>query len=300
MNFKIGLIIQGPLDAPGIRGPFLRDKPLLKDKPRVTKNEQELYTDFDCTKNIINLANSADKYFDEIVLSTWQHSNLKILKKNKSISELIVNDENESRNYKNMFFSSKVACDYLDTKNLDFIVQVRTDLSVNLKLLYEECQKACLKNTILISNNIRDRKRFLEFDDLILGGISDFFIKWMKNVTYIDFGKPGGVHGSHSSLFISYLWTKFNSKSYLPKILFFHKNVINNSNKISNIAIKEWEGFHILDKHFWKDSKLRGEQLDRRYYDFEPAKPYKTSHKIKYNFRAFFRYLKNKYIKGTF
>ncbi len=288
MNFKIGLIIQGPVDSPGIRGPFLRDK------SKAVKNKQEFFTEFDCIENVINLANEAEKYFDEVVLSTWQHSNLEILKKNKSISKLIICDENESRNYKKMFFTLKVACDYLETRNLDYIVKVRTDLSVNLKLLYEECQEACLKNKILINNNIRDRKRFLEFDDFIFGGNFDFFIKWMKNLTYIDFGKPAGAHSSHSSLFISYLWTKYKSNSYLPKILFFHKNVVNNSNKISNIAIKEWSSFHILDKFFWEDSKLRGENLDRRYYDFEPAKPYKTSHKIKYNFSAFFHYLKNK------
>ena len=75
MKLKIGLIIQGPINSPGIRGPFLRDK------SRDIKNEKEFITDYDCTENIINLANDAEEYFDEIVLSTWQNSSLEILEK---------------------------------------------------------------------------------------------------------------------------------------------------------------------------------------------------------------------------
>ena len=64
MNFKIGLIIQGPLDAPGIRGPFLRDKPLLKDKPRVTKNEQELFQSFLNPENMSNMFQSINSIME--------------------------------------------------------------------------------------------------------------------------------------------------------------------------------------------------------------------------------------------
>ena len=164
MKLKIGLIIQGPINSPGIRGPFLRDK------SRDIKNEKEFITDYDCTENIINLANDAEEYFDEIVLSTWQNSSLEILEKNQSITKLVVSDESKFtseainntmflQNYKKMFYTIKVACDYLKLKDLDFIVKVRTDLEVDLKLLYDECIQACNKKTILINNNIRDRKR---------------------------------------------------------------------------------------------------------------------------------------------
>ena len=94
------------------------------------------------------MANDAEEYFDEIVLSTWQNSSLEILE-NQSITKLVVSDESKFtseainntmflQNYKKMFYTIKVACDYLKLKDLDFIVKVRTDLEVDLKLLYDE------------------------------------------------------------------------------------------------------------------------------------------------------------------
>ena len=59
-------------------------------------------------------------------------------------------------------------------------------------------------------------------------------------------------------------------------------------------AIQEWNKFYILDKEFWKDSQLRGEELDKRYYDFEPELPLLEKHKIKYNFRLFFKWFMSK------
>tara|TARA_B100001939_G_scaffold329691_1_gene326169 strand:- start:3 stop:908 length:906 start_codon:yes stop_codon:yes gene_type:complete len=297
MKLKIGLIIQGPLNSTGIRGPYLRDK------SRAIKNEKEFFTEYDCTQNIINLAKNAEEYFDEVVLSTWQHPSLEILEKNKSITKLIVSDESKFtseainntiflQNYKKMFHTIKVACDYLKSKNLDFIVKVRTDLEVDLKLLHDECIQAHNKNTILINNNIRDRKRFLEFDDFIFGAESNLFRKWMNNVIYIDFGKPAGTH---SSLFISYIWTKYKDKFFMSKILFFHKSVVNNSKRISELAIEEWGNFRILGRNFWENCKLRGENIDSRYYDFIVPEPLQTPHKIKYNLKAYFQFFKKNF-----
>ena len=72
-----------------------------------------------------------------------------------------------------------------------------------------------------------------------------------------------------SNLMISYLWTKYKNKSYLKNIHYFHKSIENNSKTINQLAIKEWNDFHILGKKFWDNSKLRGEKLDSRYYDFK-------------------------------
>ena len=91
---------------------------------------------------------------------------------------------------------------------------------------------------------------------------------------------------------ISYLWTKYQSKAFLKNLHFFHKSVENNSKKISKLAIGEWKNFYILKKNFWDNSKLRGEELDRRYYDFKNCKPIIKRHKINYNLNAYIKWFK--------
>ena len=293
---RIGLIIQGPMLSSGVRGPLLREKNFIKEK-----NDNN-YVEFNCLENVIKLAQSAQKYFDYIVLSTWESDFDLTSLENNFFDKVIISNEKYfekiylknnifNQNYKKQFHTIKMASNFLKNKDLDFIVKIRTDLFVNVQQLYQECLFALNKKTILINNGIRDKYRFLELDDFIFGSESDFFSDWMGNLMNIEFKNWGGAH---HRLMMSYLWTKYKNSFKFREILFFHKDIVNNSKSISKKAIKEWGKFHILDEEFWKDSQLRGEDLDTRYYDFEPEMPLLEKHKIKYNFRLFFKWFVNK------
>ncbi len=293
---RIGLIIQGPMLSCGVKGPLLRDKNFINEK-----NDNN-YVEFNCLENVIKLAQSGQKYFDYIVLSTWESDFDFISLENNFFDKVIISNEKYfekiylknnifNQNYKKQFHTIKMASNFLKNKDLDFIVKIRTDLFVNVQELYQECLYALNKKTILINNGIRDKKRFLELDDFIFGSESNFFLDWMGNLMNIEFKNWGGAH---HRLMMSYLWTKYKNSFKFREILFFHKDIVNNSKSISKKAIKEWSKFHILDEEFWKDSQLRGEDLDTRYYDFEPVLPLLEKHKIKYNFRLFFKWFVNK------
>jgi len=293
---RIGLIIQGPMLSSGVKGPLLREKNFIKEK-----NDNN-YVEFNCLENVIKLAQSGQKYFDYIVLSTWESDFDFTSLENNFFDKVIISNEKYfekiylknnifNQNYKKQFHTIKMASNFLKNKDLDFIVKIRTDLFVNVQQLYQECLFALNKKTILINNGIRDKNRFLELDDFIFGSESDFFLDWMGNLMNIEFKNWGGAH---HRLMMSYLWTKYKNSFKFREILFFHKDIVNNSKSISKKAIKEWSKFHILDEEFWKDSQLRGEDLDTRYYDFEPEMPLLQKHKIKYNFRLFFKWFVNK------
>lgn len=293
---RIGLIIQGPMISSGIRGPLLRDKNSIREKSDTN------YVDFNCLENVIKLSKSGRKYFDYIVLSTWETDLDLVSLENNFFDKVIISNEEYfekifikhkifNQNYKKQFHTIKMASDFLKDKDLDFIVKVRTDLFVDIEQLYRECIFALNKNTILICNDIRNKKRFMELDDFIYGSESNFFLKWIDNLMNIEFKNWGGAH---HRLMISYLWTRYKNSFKFREILFFHKNVVNNAKSISKKAIQEWNKFYILDKEFWKDSQLRGEELDKRYYDFEPELPLLEKHKIKYNFRLFFKWFISK------
>tara|TARA_A100001011_G_scaffold398093_2_gene501328 strand:+ start:3155 stop:4018 length:864 start_codon:yes stop_codon:yes gene_type:complete len=280
----------------GVKGPLLRDKNFINEK-----NDNN-YVEFNCLENVIKLAQSGQKYFDYIVLSTWESDFDFISLENNFFDKVIISNEKYfekiylknnifNQNYKKQFHTIKMASNFLKNKDLDFIVKIRTDLFVNVQELYQECLYALNKKTILINNGIRDKKRFLELDDFIFGSESNFFLDWMGNLMNIEFKNWGGAH---HRLMMSYLWTKYKNSFKFREILFFHKDIVNNSKSISKKAIKEWSKFHILDEEFWKDSQLRGEDLDTRYYDFEPVLPLLEKHKIKYNFRLFFKWFVNK------
>ncbi len=292
---KIGLIIQGPLVSKGIKGSKLRDKNKIKSK------DSEFVTKYNCLENVLDIGKKANNNFDEVILSTWESSDISHVRESNIFSKIIVNSEKDFenlyiknnvfiQNYKKQFHTLYVASRYLKKKDLDFIVKIRTDLEIDIDKLHNECLIALSKNKTLINNGIRSSSRFLEIDDFIFGSKSDLFIKWMDNLVKIEFGKPAGAH---SNLMISYLWTKHKSKSYLKNIHFFHKSIENNSKIINELAIKEWEDFHILGKKFWNNSKLRGEKLDSRYYDFKISEPKIKKHRMKYDFRAYAKWLKS-------
>lgn len=291
---KIALIIQGPIISSGVRGSILRDKNHLTDK------NENTFIDYDCMDNVVKLAKNGRNFFDYIVLSTWESEFNKKLSDNNYFDKVIFSNEDSfenvyikhnifNQNYKKQFHTLKVASDFLKDKDLDFVVKIRTDLFINLEKLHQECLNALNNETILINNNIRHKRRFLELDDFIFGSESNFFFNWMNNLLNIEFRDWGG---SHHRLMIAYLWTKYKNSFKFREILFFHKDIVNNSKSISKKAIIEWEKFCILDKNFWKDSKFRGEDLDTRYYDFHPELPLLEKHKIKYNLKLFFKWFK--------
>ncbi len=293
---KIALIIQGPIISSGVRGPILRDKNLL------TKKNDKTFVDYNCFNNVITLAKNARNFFNYIVLSTWESEFNQALLENNLFDKVIINNESSfeniyikhnifNQNYKKQFHTLNIGSDFLKDKDLDFVVKVRTDLFINLEKLHQECLNAISKEVALINNGIRSKRRFLEIDDFIFGSEANFFFNWMSNLLNIEFRDWGG---SHHRLMIAYLWTKYKNSFKFREILFFHKDIVNNSKSISKKAIQEWNKFHILNKEFWKDSKLRGEGLDIRYYDFEPELPLLEKHKIKYNFRLFFKWFINK------
>ena len=294
MNKKIGLIIQGPVISSGVRGPLLRDKNII------TQKKDESFVDFNCIENINKLSLKANGLFKNVVLSTWKNQEIDILKNIKTIDKIIISDENQfeeiyiknnifKQNYRKQFHTLKVAMDYLNDHDLDFVVKIRTDLFVDLDQLYEECVKTINKQTILINNGIRQKTRFLELDDFILGAEPKLFAAWMENIMNIEFRNWGG---SHHRLMLSYLWAKYEKSFKYNKLHFFHQEIENNSNKLSNLAIREWEYFHILDKDILSNSKLRGEKLDKRYFEFDVQKPLKGRHKFKYNFTLYFKWFR--------
>ena len=208
----------------------------------------------------------------------------------ENFQNIYIKNEVFLQNYKKQFHTLKSAADFLKSKNLDYIIKIRTDLLVDMNLLLLECKNAMMNESTLINNGIRTDTRFLELDDFIFGSTKDLFVKWMETLENINFGK---IPGAHNNLMISYLWAKYEESFKNTKLHFFHKNPINNSKKINNLAKKEWENFHIIDKNFWKDVKLRGDILDTRYFEFVYQKPNILKHKLNYNFAEYFYWKRN-------
>lgn len=296
MTKKIALIIQGPIISSGVKGSVLRNKNILTNKNR------EHIVDFNCVDNILELAKKAnDLDFDQVILSTWKCDEIALFENSNLFNKVIANDEENFQNihiknevflqnYKKQFHTLKSAADFLKSKNLDYIIKIRTDLSVDMNLLLLESRNAMMNRSTLINNGIRNGTRFLELDDFIFGSTKDLFVKWMETLENINFGK---IPGAHNNLMISYLWAKHEESFKHTKLHFFHKNIINNSKKINNLAINEWENFHILDRNFWKDVKLRGDILDSRYFEFINQKPNILKHKLNYNFANYFNWKRN-------
>ena len=139
---KKGLIIQGPMFSPGY-GPY---------EFQADGSFNKSWIDYNCAKNIQDTIEVAKEYFDHIVIATWRDDDymnfLTSLGTHERV-EIVLLDENERlsdlnrlgvRKY-HQIVTLRAGASKLEELGCDVVAKIRTDHSVNLKLLSKQVKQ---------------------------------------------------------------------------------------------------------------------------------------------------------------
>jgi len=141
---KIGLIIQGPIISGGLSG-----KTQGSGRTRVNANR---LVNFNCQNTInCNLA-VATRLFDSVVVATWENEKVKL--NDNSVKVLYLKDPTpqppvsrrpvpgfsdfNKLNNARQFFSVWSGANYLETLGVEYVIKIRTDQLLDIKMLFQE------------------------------------------------------------------------------------------------------------------------------------------------------------------
>lgn len=141
---KTGLIIQGPLISGGFTGK-------TQGSGRTRAKASEL-VNFNCQDTINENIACASNLFDSIVLSTWENEKVEL--EDKSVKVLFLKDPtpqppvsrrpipgfpdfNKLNNVR-QFFSVWNGANYLENLGIEYVIKIRTDQSLDIKMLFQE------------------------------------------------------------------------------------------------------------------------------------------------------------------
>lgn len=141
---KIGLIIQGPIISGGLTGK-------TQGNGRTRVNASQL-VNFNCQDTININIRCATNLFDSVVVATWEHE--KIVMEDKSVTVLFLKDPtpqppisrrpipgftdfNKLNNVR-QFFSVWSGANYLNGLGIEYVVKIRSDQLINVKMLFQE------------------------------------------------------------------------------------------------------------------------------------------------------------------
>ena len=263
-NFKVALLIQGPLKSIGRTG---------KTTSADLKNlKPEDVASYDCRKSINILLKKYGYLFDQIILSTWDDEILEYeddsieiykFKKNK-VPKLDdkswINDPHVSKN--NMFLQF-YGCLYgvkKIRKNINYVIKIRTDIVINLQEIFNFLQTNYENDTILVP---KFNSRGPWFEDLYFAGNLKIIKKFLECITIRD--KEGILAYSdtpHINPLLKFAYSK--EKKSLPFEEKFYKSYGNGSLEQYIIL------YHIFYKYFRALPFVIAEKTKYRGFLFHP------------------------------
>lgn len=272
---KIGLLIQGPIDSFGKNGKSIRYSPLQ------IAREPDSMVKFSAIENIEKMCERSKGIFFKTVVSTWENENFKSLKFNADEIIFLKNEEQFTakttlfsgpRNWNNILKQAKTTYEgtrALNSLGCDYVIKTRTDMDLDLDLLYQVSSECFKMNKILATNKLRNGTRYLEMDDMVLGAKVDVMLNWFGSLLSWKF-----YNGAHSAVMRSLLFSlNMNNLNISPKD--YYSAVINEASlELSKEAAHLWnKKFYTLPKELWETVTWRGEVVDKSYYDFIPQEP---------------------------
>ena len=272
---KIGLIIQGPLITYGKTGKTMFHTPL-----QLLENDNSM-KNYDCIANVQNIIDNSEQVFYETLLVTWEDKN-NMSGSFDSSKVLTLNDESEfegkvsvlpgPRNWNNVLKQAKTTYEgviALEKLGCEYVVKTRTDMEININLLYELSMEAFKQNKVLINNGLRNGTRYLETDDMILGADIKTMKEWWGSILKYKF-----IDGAHSSIMRGLMWALYGTMDDIDIKDYFAVDANNVSKSLYLKAVDAWENrFFIIPNEFWQGTHFRGEQVAKEYYDFEHQEP---------------------------
>ena len=196
-NFKVALLIQGPLKSVGRSG-----KTACADLKDIKPGDVVSY---DCRKSIKLLLRKYGHLFNQIILSTWddeileyEDKSIEVYKFNKNKVPKLpdkswINDPYISKN--NMFYQFYGCLFGLKKvrKDINNIIKIRTDLIINLQEIYDFFKKNYEKDTILVP---KFHSKGTYFEDLYFAGNMKIMRKFLESITKRD---EEGILSYHDS-----------------------------------------------------------------------------------------------------
>lgn len=191
-KYRSALIIQGPMVSQGVSGAFTGKIRNIKSSDLV---------EYDCSESIQKNIINARKYFETIILSVWEHDKILIEKKIKlkTLPDLIIyndqsliHNEYKKRNENSKFSGMPFTMNNMDKQWLSTLsgveaalnystsacVKIRTDQTVNMKLLYKSLHASYLSDKILVPYIDADKPWALP--DFYFGGNSISMFKLLN------------------------------------------------------------------------------------------------------------------------
>ncbi len=186
-NFKVALLIQGPLKSVGRSG-----KNACADLKNLEIGDVVSY---DCRKSIKKLLKKYGHLFNQIILSTWddeileyEDNSIEIYKFNKNKVPKLpdkwwINDSYVSKN--NMFYQFYGCLFGLKKirKDINYVIKIRTDLIINLQEIYDFLKENYEKDTILVP---KFNSKGTYFEDLYFAGNMKIIRKFLESITKRD------------------------------------------------------------------------------------------------------------------
>jgi hypothetical protein len=254
---KTGLIIQGPLFSPGY-GPYE-----FQSDGRFEK----AWIEFDCKENVLLTIMEANRFFDYIVLVTW---------KNKEYSQFIKSLENYSRvtvieleendilsNFNlngvhkyHQVETLKAGAGKLEELGCEFVGKIRTDHSLNIKLLAAQVKMHQHRN--------RDSLGVPNINLFELDRLTDFYFvgrsSVIREMCEFYMNRSENCKDTHRDYFLSFLLYLSKNQKMVSKIRDSESKFIRDF-----YSIVAWTSyFYPLSASFFKNFTWRGRLVNHR------------------------------------
>ena len=210
-----GLIIQGPLFSPGY-GPYEFQTDLSFEKS---------WIEYDCRENILATIEMAKRFFDHIVIATWENADytnfLKSIGKDSCI-EIVVLHEGEKLSELHglgihkyhQIETLRAGASRLEELGCDVVAKIRTDHALNLQLLSKQLTKHQNKN--LMSLGVPNINLF-ELDRL-----TDFYFvgrpEVIRDMCNFYMSKPETCVDTHKDYFLNFATFLSNDENLVAKV----------------------------------------------------------------------------------
>ena len=293
---KIGLIIQGPIISGGLTGK-------TQGSGRTRVNASQL-VNFNCQDTINYNIACASHLFESIVLTTWENEKIEV--ENKSVKVLFLKDPtpqppvsrkpipgfpdfNKLNNVR-QFFSVWSGADYLKKLGIEFVIKIRTDQLLDIKMLYQEFH--------FFISNIK-KPYFVPFlystnrwliPDFFIGGATDDILQISMDMMNLEKQFHQNIH--RDMFFKAFLSQGANLNLTLFPYAFIHEDK-------ENTILEQFVGYafnriwHPGSKELYSSIVWRGESINRsfsdklfagnKHFDYDPKLVSNTKTSINWN-----------------
>jgi hypothetical protein len=257
---RVGVVIQGPLISEGRTGKSLTNS----ESPSVKYN---------CHLDVISNYQLCKKYFNEVVLSTWESPELDWIRKEIDPSDILVHEDQDKfessnsasfRNRNKQAFTSLQGLGELRTRSCGRALKIRTDMQFSEIALIQAHKKILSTNaqSIIVPFRAATQDTFLQ--DFYFAGLTTDLIELLKSTS----DKKVIFDSIHEDLFHSRIFFSFTSglTKLVPRRALVYP--LRNSSKISSwYSNRVWNKYlELFPRAMWESATWRGESLNQTQY----------------------------------